>query len=104
MEKFSALAEIVWQNPETIRKKLESGQAVYAANIRFVGVDGLWSVILLLSDLTHNEQDLSAPDLIKIGFLFPEQVNRFLKNDLEFTLSEGPISVFGKGRIVSISD
>jgi hypothetical protein len=102
MEKHHATVEIIWQEPETIQKRVNLGQAIYAANIRFAGIDGLWSVVLLLKDLTENKQDPSQPNTIRIGFLFPEQVIHFLKDNMEFTITEGPVAIIGSGKVLSI--
>jgi hypothetical protein len=102
MEDYHATAEITWQEPEVIQRKLELGQALYAANIRFAGVDELWSVTLLLRDLQVPQQELTRPVTMRIGFLFPKEVKRILKKGMHFTICEGPKRTIGSGKILSI--
>ena len=102
MTKHHAVAEIIWQKPEQIQQKLNLGQAIYALNIRFEGVDGLWSVVLILEDLIEIKSE--QPQLVKIGFLFPDQVKEFLVRDIHIEISEGPSSLIGTGKILKIEN
>lgn len=102
MTKHHAVAEILWQKPEEILQRLNSGQSIYALNIRFEGVEGLWSVVLILEGLEREEVKAHHPQVVKIGFLFLDQIKGFLANEMRFVLSEGPSAVIGSGRILEI--
>ncbi len=104
MTKHHAVTEILWQKPEQIWQKLNLGQTIYALNIKFEGVDGLWSVVLILEDLAKEEIKPEHPQVVKIGFLFPSQVKEFLEKDTRFEILEGPSTLIGSGKILEIED
>lgn len=102
MIRHHAVAEILWQKPEKIQQKLSLGQTIYALNIKFEGVDGLWSVVLILEDLVKEEIKYEQTQVVKIGFLFPGQVKEFLVKDTRFEILEGPSMLIGSGKILEI--
>ena len=104
MIRHHAVAEILWQKPESIQQKLSLKQEIYALNIRFEGVDGLWSVVLLLDDLAKEEIKYEQSQVVKIGFLFPDHAKEFLVNNMRFEISEGPSTPIGLGKILEIEN
>ena len=94
------IAEISWQKPEQIWQRLNLGQPIYALNIKFEGIDNLWSVVLILEDLAKEEIKSKQFQAVKMGFLFPDQIKGFLVNNMRFILLEGPSAVIGSGRIL----
>lgn len=102
MTRHHAVAEILWQKPEEILRRLNSGQSIYAVNIRFDGIEGLWSVVLILESLVKEEIKVKQPQDIKIGFLFPDQIKEFLVKDMRFVMLEGTLATIGSGKILEI--
>ena len=102
MTRHHAVVEILWQKPEKIQQRLNLGQPIYAVNIRFDGIEGLWSAVLILEDLVKEAIQDQQTQLVKIGFLFPDKIKEFLRNDMRFVVSEGPSFVIGSGRILEI--
>lgn len=98
-----AIAEILWNKPEIILQKVNSGQTIYALNITFEDIQGLWSVVLLIDDLKAEEINDTIPHVVKISFLFPDQIRDLIYKDMGFVLSEGPSAVIGSGHILEIA-
>jgi hypothetical protein len=104
MIKYHVVAEILWQKPEQIRQKINSGQTTYALNIKFKDVDGLWSAVLILEDLVKEEVRSEQPQMVKMGFLFPDQVKELLAKNIRFEILEGPSVLLGLGKIMEIAN
>jgi hypothetical protein len=95
-----AIARIRWYTPdEGGRSALPSGP-VYAANARFEGISGLWSVVLLLPPGSHCDKDDFQN--IELGFLFREKLDEHLQGGRKIFISEGPVRVVAEGQIISV--
>ena len=71
----------------------------YAANLRFVGFEGLWSVVLNTKETRPNDKGDQDLD---IGFFVPDMVRKYLSVGQKLVILEGPARIVANGEILSV--
>jgi hypothetical protein len=98
---YSVHASITWSRQDLIQNKILVNLSIYYLNIKFLSNDILWSVMVYFEGMRKQYANDDSTYITQIGFLFEEEVIKFLKVGMKFQLSEGPTKV-ASGEILSI--
>jgi hypothetical protein len=94
-----AIAWIRWyKESEGGRKNLPTGN-IFAANLRFENEETLWSVVIILPLTPPDDTRIQK---VELGFLFRENLEKYLVPGRQFYISEGPKRRIAEGKIISI--